>query len=175
MEKTIYIDEKPVALRVSGGTLCRYKQQFGSEYLTDCKNISTKKGTERLKAYETTGFRITWALAKTADDSIPEPTEWLKQFEKFPLSEVVIEAYELINNSVNESDSDGSETDSKEFTSENLVAACLACGLSYEDIESMSIGFLINVIGEYCRIKSGKGDKEKVVYRKATKADYDAF
>lgn len=28
---------------------------------------------------------IVWALAKNADDSIPEPSEWVKQFDEFPV------------------------------------------------------------------------------------------
>ena len=173
MEKTVYIDGKPVVLRVSGGTLCRYKQQFGSEYLSDYRKINCTKGTERIKALETAGFRLVWALAKTADSSVPEPSEWLKGFNDFKLSEIITEAFSLIDMSLAcVKDSGGS--DGREFTSENLVAGCLACGLSYEDIDSMPIGFLMNVIGEYCRIRTGKS-KDKVVYRKATKADYDSF
>lgn len=39
---------------------------------------------------------ITWALAKASDDSIAEPREWVKQFEVFPLDEVVPAVFELI-------------------------------------------------------------------------------
>lgn len=31
---------------------------------------------------------ITWALAKAADDDIPEPMEWVKQFDSFPMDTV---------------------------------------------------------------------------------------
>ena len=31
---------------------------------------------------------ITWALAKAADDGIPEPMEWVKQFDSFPMDTV---------------------------------------------------------------------------------------
>ena len=39
-----------------------------------------------LGGLELTDFvNITWALAKSADENIPEPREWVKEFETFPL------------------------------------------------------------------------------------------
>lgn len=37
----------------------------------------------------TTITNIVWALAKNADDKIPEPRTWLNSFETFPVDEVV--------------------------------------------------------------------------------------
>ena len=39
---------------------------------------------------------ITWALAKCADDDIPEPREWVKQFTVFPVDVVAPEVLRLI-------------------------------------------------------------------------------
>ena len=39
---------------------------------------------------------ITWALAKCADEDIPEPSEWIKQFETFPVDVVAPEVFSLI-------------------------------------------------------------------------------
>lgn len=39
---------------------------------------------------------ITWALAKCADEDIPEPREWIKQFETFPVDVVAPEVFSLI-------------------------------------------------------------------------------
>lgn len=41
-------------------------------------------------------FHIIWAMAKCADDDIAPPRVWLKQFEYFPLDEIIPEALELI-------------------------------------------------------------------------------
>jgi len=41
-------------------------------------------------------INITWALAKTADDDIPEPTEWVKQFSNFPVDTVGPAVFGLI-------------------------------------------------------------------------------
>jgi len=44
----------------------------------------------------TTVYKIIWALAKNADDSIPPVVEWLNSFENFPLDEIVPEIYRMI-------------------------------------------------------------------------------
>lgn len=50
-----------------------------------------------LSTFEFTDIiNITWALAKCADNSIPEPTEWVKQFDTFPVDVVVPAVAELI-------------------------------------------------------------------------------
>lgn len=41
-------------------------------------------------------INITWALAKCADENIPEPKRWIRQFDEFPLDVIVPEVYELI-------------------------------------------------------------------------------
>lgn len=33
-------------------------------------------------------LNIMWAMAKTADDAIPEPKKWVSQFDEFPLDEI---------------------------------------------------------------------------------------
>ena len=38
---------------------------------------------------------ITWAMAKEADNSIPEPKTWIRSFEVFPIDEVVPEVVKL--------------------------------------------------------------------------------
>lgn len=50
-----------------------------------------------LSAVEFTDFvNITWALAKCADDDIPEPRTWLRQFDEFPLDIIVPAVAELV-------------------------------------------------------------------------------
>lgn len=41
-------------------------------------------------------INVTWALAKCADENIPEPKRWIRQFDEFPLDVIVPEVYELI-------------------------------------------------------------------------------
>ena len=41
-------------------------------------------------------INIIWAMAKTADESIPEPREWVRQFSTFPLDEIAPTVFKLI-------------------------------------------------------------------------------
>ena len=41
-------------------------------------------------------IEITWALAKTADETIPEPEKWLRQFDTFPLDVIGPEVFTMI-------------------------------------------------------------------------------
>ncbi len=41
-------------------------------------------------------IHITWALAKTADDSIPEPDKWARELGDFPLDDVMPVLFDLI-------------------------------------------------------------------------------
>lgn len=41
-------------------------------------------------------INITWSLAKNADDSIPEPREWVKQFDEFPVDTLAPAIVKLI-------------------------------------------------------------------------------
>lgn len=38
---------------------------------------------------------ITWAMAKAADDNIPEPRMWVREFEEFPVDEIIPEVVKL--------------------------------------------------------------------------------
>lgn len=50
-----------------------------------------------LGSFEFVDFiNITWALAKNANDSIPEPKIWLKQFDEFPIDIIGPEVVKLI-------------------------------------------------------------------------------
>lgn len=40
-------------------------------------------------------IHIVWAMAKAADDDIPDPNAWVKEFEVFPVDEILPEAIKL--------------------------------------------------------------------------------
>jgi len=51
----------------------------------------------KLAALEFTDFlNIVWALNKAEDDTIPEPKKWIRQFDEFPLDEVLPAVFELV-------------------------------------------------------------------------------
>lgn len=41
-------------------------------------------------------IHIIWAMAKAADESIEEPSEWVKQFDKFPLDAILPVIFDMV-------------------------------------------------------------------------------
>lgn len=105
MEKTITIDGKQVRFKSNGATPLRYKAQFGKDYfkeilkLAPLQNLNGKKGIkpEQLATLDFEVFyNISWIMAKTAEPTIPEPIEWLEQFDEFPMAQIIPELQDLI-------------------------------------------------------------------------------
>ncbi len=105
MEKIVKISGKDVKFKCSGSTLLRYKSQTGREPLYDflgLMNAFTLKEDEFIivDVFSEIGteplYNMIWALAKTADNTIFPPLEWIDQFEEFPLFDILDELKELI-------------------------------------------------------------------------------
>ena len=61
------------------------------------KNENIFDALIKLSSFEFVDFvNITWALAKNADESIPEPKRWVKEFEIFPVDTIGPEIISLI-------------------------------------------------------------------------------
>lgn len=118
--------DKSLKLSNNIGWLMIYKNQFGHDIMlsimpaisslvklladtiddvysdgkVDIKAISPEAIDEALidlSGLELTDFiEIIWAMAKSADDDIEDPDEWIKQFEVFPLDLIVPEAAGMI-------------------------------------------------------------------------------
>jgi len=41
-------------------------------------------------------INITWALAKAADDDVPDPKTWVRQFDEFPIDVIAPQVFELV-------------------------------------------------------------------------------
>lgn len=109
MEKTIEIDGKQVKFESKGSTVLRYSKQFNSDFLVDLSKMEKltklKKGKqptyEELKDLDMEVFyNICWVLAKTADNKIAEPLDWLDTFEQFPLFEILPQIQDLLMHSL---------------------------------------------------------------------------
>ena len=106
MEKTIEIDGKKVRFKTNGATPLRYKAQFGKDYFKEILKLAplqklqgSKKGIspEDLQHLDFEVFyNISWIMAKTADPTIPEPMEWLEQFDEYPMADVIPELQDLM-------------------------------------------------------------------------------
>lgn len=179
MQKTIKIGNVSFNLAATGVVLCLYKQQFGVEYYDDFLRITaintnaSATDTEKAALSLEIGYRLIWSMAKAADSSISDPNAWIDEFEDFPLTELMPIAMELLGKTFEQVITNGTSGGEK-LTSENLIACCLSCGLNMQDVNSLSIGFLLNSINEYIRIKSG-GKSKTGTKRKATQADFDRF
>ena len=126
MEKTIYIDNKPVRLKSTAALPKRYKAQFRRDYFADLFKIAkvfegkdSKEMDLKHISYEDLScldldvlYDIIWTLAKTADKSIPEPLEWYDQFERFDLMKVLPMVGGLISGSVSQSKKKVNDKDS---------------------------------------------------------------
>jgi hypothetical protein len=103
MEKTIEIDGKQVRFKSTAATPLRYKAQFGKDYFAELFKMNKLSGgdTEGAEYLDFEVFyNLIWALAKTADKSIPEPITWLDEFDEFPLMEIIPDLQELITASI---------------------------------------------------------------------------
>lgn len=119
MEKTLKIDGRDITFKCTGGTLYRYKNQFGSEFLSDAsslmdfENSKTKKKVKQPDGkitfqdeYDFTKlnlelvYNLAWTMAKTANPSIPDPQAFLDSFDSFPIVEIVQPLMELLQKSV---------------------------------------------------------------------------
>ena len=108
MEKTIVIDDKEVKFRSTAATPLRFKAQFGRDYFAEIIKLNKlsdfKEEKSNYEVLENADFEvfynIIWTLAKTADNTIPEPIAWLDGFDEFPLFEIIPEVQDLIAASI---------------------------------------------------------------------------
>ena len=113
MEKTIYIDSKPVRLKSTAGTMKRYKAQFRKDYFAELFKLAKVMGENEGEfdlnniSYEDLGnldfeplYNFIWVLAKTADRDIPEPLEWLDEFDSMPIMDIFPQVVDLLESSI---------------------------------------------------------------------------
>lgn len=119
MEKTINVEGKDVKLKSSAAFAKRYKAQFRRDPLADIINLGNSLVDIDLKTvgedpenveYEVKEqpnidlevfYDVVWALAKNADKTIPEPIEFLDQFESFPIFDNIHDILDLALVSMN--------------------------------------------------------------------------
>lgn len=73
------------------------KDEFTMEDLLEAaKSDEFTSALIKVSSFELTDLiNITWAMAKCADDSIPEPKKWVKQFDEFPIDVIGPAVFEL--------------------------------------------------------------------------------
>jgi hypothetical protein len=108
MEKTITIDGKKVNFKTNGATPLRYKAQFGKDYFKEILKLAPLQNMKGKKVLDPNVlasldfevfYNISWIMAKTADPTIPEPMEWLEQFDEFPMAQIIPELQDMMTSS----------------------------------------------------------------------------
>lgn len=111
MQKTIIIDGQEVKFKASASIVYRYKAQFNKDLL----DIAMPLVSTVLAGYQegkidfealiekaaytlelTDLYNLIWVMAKTGDNSIPEPIEWYDKFEVFPGIDIAKELFEIL-------------------------------------------------------------------------------
>ena len=114
MEKTIYIDDRPVRLKSTAGTMKRYKAHFQKDYFSELLKLAklmeksngetfdlSKISYDELDHFDFEPlYNFIWVLAKTADPQIPDPEIWLDGFDAMPIAEVFPQIIDLLENSI---------------------------------------------------------------------------
>ena len=102
MEKILTIDGRQVKFKSTGAFLLKYKAQFGRDALQDIFRLQNAINTKTNEIKDLSAldlevfYNLIWALAKTADPSIPPPMEWLDTFSEFPLIDIIPEVVDMI-------------------------------------------------------------------------------
>ena len=99
-----------LSLKSTGGTIRRYKEQTGRDMIADLQKLAPlvkefEKGKKAdLSSMDITIFQdILWAMAKTYDNSILPPLQWLDSFEIFPTFDILEQAMPLFEATVKSS------------------------------------------------------------------------
>ena len=159
MEKTIKYSGGTFNLRASAAVLIVYREQFDIEYTEDFN-----KAMESTIVAVEVGYRLLWAMAKCADDTIPDPDIFIDGLgEDFDLLGAVKDAADLMKKSLGEfaadntnvSDTADEAVENDRGISERLVAVALRCGFSVVDLNKISLGFLLR------SINASLGDSKK--------------
>lgn len=115
MKKVIKVDKKnKFEISTSWGWAYIYQEAFGHDIIPDLvplidtildmltglvngDTVDDSDIGDKLYGMEiTTVTNVIWALAKNADDNIPEVREWLDSFDTFPLADIVPEIMDVL-------------------------------------------------------------------------------
>ena len=102
MEKIIKIGDNEIKMKATAGTLMRYRNNFGKDFIKDLQALQ-KKLNEKLEngaefeALDLEMFeQIAWCMAKTADNNVPDIEHWLDNFDAFDIMTVLPEIMNLL-------------------------------------------------------------------------------
>lgn len=180
MTGSVDIGGKKIEISATLGAMLRYKEQFGREYTEDISELSKLKDNDNdkyISAVALTGFKLIWAMAKTADSSVPAPDVWAESFKDTDISMIMLEAVALFSQSLGDHSDENSENGeaNEEFTTEGLTALCTLYGIGINELDRLSVDMVIRIMNEIAKLRTPTESKNADGLRKATPADIEAF
>lgn len=101
MEKQITVGGIDVMFKATGATPRHYRRLFHRDIFADMQSLTNTIAKSRGKSLDNTSLEvfenIAYCMAKQADPEIPEPDDWLDQFDMFSIYEILPELIELWN------------------------------------------------------------------------------
>lgn len=174
IEKTVKYSNGQFNMRASAASLITYREQFGVEYTSDF-SAAVKSPLTAVKV----GYRLIWAMAKCADNAIPDPETFREMLgDDFDILGAVDDAAELMHKSLGgyaEETADGEVTEDDENLSEKMTGFALRCGFSVADLNDISVGFLLRCIENFSGDGSSKSNTADSGVRDATADDVANF
>ena len=102
MEKIIDVDGKQIKFKSTAGTLMRYRNNFGRDFIKDIvlldkKFKNVKSGMTQFELVDLDIFeKIAWSMAKTADEQVKDIEHWLDDFESFSIMKILPQIMDLL-------------------------------------------------------------------------------
>lgn len=98
MERTVKIDGKDVVLKATAYNLVIYRAEFGQDMFQAKANIFSALHGNQITLSKIDGLtvaRMTWCMAKTADESLPGFNQWMKGIEDLPIVDLLSDNIQL--------------------------------------------------------------------------------
>jgi hypothetical protein len=160
MEKTLTIDGRQIRFKASAALTLHYATHFGSDALADALGAGKNTGANTLFMY-----RLVWSMAYCADKSIPPMEEWVDGFESLNIYKGVQRNERPVLGQSQRCILKKLSGEGEPLTTPGLLAISRKLGLSLADLESITIGIIMDICAEF----DGNAEKQ------ATQADFDAF
>ena len=179
METIVNINGEEVTLK-SVGTLPKvYKMYFQRDFFEDLnilkdfeQIIKMLKGEAELNVFE----NVAWVMAKTANHKLPNLERWKSSFEVFAIKDIIEDIQNILALTIGATSKEVSKaksnTSTKSINTEMYLVLCKECGLQNDDLETMTIGMVLDYIDEYLKTKN-PDKKPKVL--EASQAHFNSF
>lgn len=105
MEQTIQLDGKDVRLKATAYNLVIYKAEFGEDIFKVKNSLfaAINGGRLDLDKVDSLGIaKLTWAMAKTADETLPPFDQWMRSIEDFPTVDMITQNLTLFMTNMNQ-------------------------------------------------------------------------